>query len=181
MGIYGNLAKAIVEDQYRVLHEETVCKKDGLKIDVYPQNTRLLKGNPNNAYFEVYDNENYKKANKIIRLSVGYPWIIYHKSKKENWEMSSAEKEKLQEILNSPTQLKGYEGTVYQSILQYYDIPSTWPMPDFTNMKIKPTGKDEKQEIENKTKEHDKILEEIKKKEDKERQKQENMNKMYRR
>lgn len=124
--------------------------------------------------------KSFKKASKIIRIRVGYPWITTHNSKKENWSMNGEEKKELQELLNSPTEMnkEGYEGlTVYQSILKYYNIPLTWPMPDFTTIKPEPSKKEKEKEVKEKTAEHNKILEDIKKQEEKEAKKLENMRK----
>lgn len=59
MGIYGNIVNKFVEDRIRVLNEDTVGSSNDMKIDVYPQKTRELNGNPDNAYFEVYDNKKF--------------------------------------------------------------------------------------------------------------------------
>lgn len=152
-GVYGKLARRLAEVQTQqkelsVLSEECIGRTENMCIHVYQQETRKLKGDPENAYMEVYNNKAKNKATKMIRLVIGAPYYRDHSGQQPLWDdMNSKEKKELKELLNSPTVSKHYTGkTVFQAALSYYNIDPNLPVTDYTNMIAEPSSNQKKKD-----------------------------------
>lgn len=130
----------------------------GIGVSVNPDSNR--QGNP---YFKFYNNPNYTKATKIIRILFASPDYVYHKDGKQLWELNNKEKKLLIDILRQES--NQYDGYTNWEIAKYnwnceylevqlnmkkyfkgeYDeqytsnagyVPSTLKMPDYSKLTI---------------------------------------------
>lgn len=153
MGIYGQFAKRLCESNLNLLNQPVILSEDcigannNMSVYVYKQDTRMLNGNPENAYMEVYNNKNMTKATKMIRLVIGKPYYRDHTGQKPLWNMKSADIKSLNKLMNSASNNKKYQGkTVFQAALDFYQIDPNLPVTDYTNMKPEPSSNQKKKD-----------------------------------
>lgn len=152
MGQYGHAFDSFISkriEDIQSIQENCIGKGNGMSAYVYKQETRELKGNPDNAYIEVYNNESQRRATKMIRLVVGQPYYRDHSGQKPLWKMNKNEVKALKSFLSSDSTEKEFEGyTVFGAALKFYEIDPSVSMPDYTNMKLEPSAKEKKKEQE---------------------------------
>ena len=90
-----------VNESNEILNEETVYyDSDNSILITVDGDGEKDRGFINDPYFKIYNNKNQKAASKEARISMKEPKYIYHKGKPQ-WNLSSRERKKLNEILNS--------------------------------------------------------------------------------
>ena len=91
--IYGNKLDKIA------LCEESIYKGNGVSISIDVDKNRNYGDKP---YVKIYNDENYRKATKIARISVSEkPEYIVHKDSKQPWNLNAKEKQKINDIFST--------------------------------------------------------------------------------
>ena len=122
-----------------VLLEGAVFKSPKMTIGVFPSDNRNY---GYQAYFKVYNNENYKKATKIARIHFMNPSYEMHSN--QHWPLNTTEKKMLIKILNTTIQINDVETTtVWKELIGEYNrgindkskhMPLNLVMPDYTQL-----------------------------------------------
>lgn len=116
------LRQAIAEDY---LYEfASIAKGDNNFIAVNPDPSR---GWYKKEYFKAYNNDNARKADKVIRIKFRTPEYVYHKNKdgKKDWSLNSKEKKALIRLLQKPSKfnnLSNWQYAILQFNLEAFDI-----------------------------------------------------------
>lgn len=139
----------------------TVYKNIGQHISVMvnPDSHRI-----GYTYFKVYNNSDYRKATKVVRILFTEPDFLYHHDGLLLWKLNSSQKKLLMQILQSPSlKFKGHtfwdvakfewNSEYFEEMFdvdiyfsggydeQYKDVvgyvASTLEMPDYTKLIIK--------------------------------------------
>lgn len=109
------LRQAIAEDY---LYEfASIAKGDNNFIAVNPDPSR---GWYKKEYFKAYNNDNARKADKVIRIKFRTPEYVYHKNKdgKKDWSLNSKEKKLLIRLLKSKSRVPNLTNWQY-AIIQF--------------------------------------------------------------
>lgn len=109
------LQQAIDED---CLYEfASIAKGNNNFIAVNPDSSR---GWYNEEYFKVYNNDNARKADKVIRIKFRSAQYVYHKNSdgKQDWILNSKERKQLIDLLNKQSKLPGFTNWQY-AIIQF--------------------------------------------------------------
>ena len=96
MGIY---SKKLKEE---LVTEVVVYTGNGMNIGIYPSKDRNY---GDDAYFKVYNNEDFKAADKVARIKFSAAeYGKYHKEgrKVKDWKLNPSEKKKLDQALSDP-------------------------------------------------------------------------------
>lgn len=126
MGLYGNKILNI--------NETVFYKGDGISIHV---NISDKFNYGDQAYFKVYDNENYAKATKVARIQVKDAKYEIHSDPggKDSWELNSKDKKNLITALKKKPNIgRNNKDTVYDAILDIYNINDIDEMPDYKKL-----------------------------------------------
>ena len=116
------LQQAIDEDY---LYEfASIAKGNNNFIAVNPDPSRGWYGE---EYFKVYNNDNAKKADKVIRIKFRSAEYVYHKNSdgKKDWNLNSKEKKTLIKLLQTPSKfdnLSNWQYAILQFNLEAFDI-----------------------------------------------------------
>lgn len=78
-------------------------------------------------YFKVYNNDNARKADKVIRIKFRSAEYVYHKNSdgKKDWNLNSKEKKSLIKLLQTPSKfdnLSNWQYAILQFNLEAFDI-----------------------------------------------------------
>ena len=109
------LQQAIDED---CLYEfASIAKGNNNFIAVNPDPSRGWYGE---EYFKVYNNDNARKADKVIRIKFRSAQYVYHKNSdgKQDWILNSKERKQLIDLLNKQSKLPGFTNWQY-AIIQF--------------------------------------------------------------
>lgn len=116
------LQQAIDEDY---LYEfASIAKGNNNFIAVNPDPSRGWYGE---EYFKVYNNDNARKADKVIRIKFRSAEYVYHKNSdgKKDWNLNSKEKKTLIKLLQTPSKfdnLSNWQYAILQFNLEAFDI-----------------------------------------------------------
>lgn len=116
------LQQAIDEDY---LYEfASIAKGNNNFIAVNPDPSRGWYGE---EYFKVYNNDNARKADKVIRIKFRSPEYVYHKNSdgKKDWNLNLKEKKTLIKLLQTPSKfdnLSNWQYAILQFNLEAFDI-----------------------------------------------------------
>lgn len=156
MGYYGYFLenfKKKYPDRVNIVTEVCIGFNQDMCAYTYKQETRKLEGDPENAYIEIYNSNNKRKATKMVRLLIGEPYYRDHKDQQPLWKMNAKEIKELNDFLNSDSNVEKYKGkTVFQAALDFYNIDPNLPVTDYTNMKLEPSSSQKKKDKDSKKK-----------------------------
>lgn len=152
------MIRLVLEEYLEEMATIYKSKEYGVCVAVNPDSGRS--GNP---YFKFFNNSDFRKATKIIRILFKKPDYVVHKDGKQLWKLNTKEKKLLIEILNTESkQYKGYtnwEAAKFNWNYEYmeelldieeyyagnYDelyknnpgyVPSTLKMPDYNKLNV---------------------------------------------
>lgn len=102
----------------------SITKGDNNFIAVNPDPSRGWYGE---EYFKAYNNDNARKAEKVIRIKFRAPEYVFHKNNdgKKDWILNSKEKKKLINLLQKPSKfnnLTNWQYAILQFNLEAFDI-----------------------------------------------------------
>ena len=117
--------------------ENVIYKNNGVFITVNPDIKRNWSSE--NAYFKIYNSENYRKATKVARITLIVPKYIIHSNDdgKGNWDLSSSERKLLDNIMHSKKNgISNWESlcTMFNNMIGR-DLNFPKEIPDFKNIK----------------------------------------------
>lgn len=113
---FDNLINKAIDEDY--LYEfASIAKGNNNFIAVNPDSSR---GWYNEEYFKVYNNDNARKADKVIRIKFRSAQYVYHKNSdgKQDWKLNSKERKQLIDLLNKQSKLPGFTNWQY-AIIQF--------------------------------------------------------------
>ena len=113
----------LINDLQDVLNEEhlyefaSIARGNNSFIAVNPDSSR---GWFKEEYFKVYNNDNARKADKVIRIKFRTAQYVYHKNSdgKQDWNLNSKERRQLIDLLNKQSKLPGFNNWQY-AIIQF--------------------------------------------------------------
>ena len=152
------MIKLVLEEYLEEMATIYKSKEYGVCVAVNPDSGRS--GNP---YFKFFNNSDFRKANKIIRILFKKPDYVVHKDGKQLWKLNTKERKLLIQILKMESD--SYEGISNWNAAKYdwnreyleeslnirkyfngdYDelykdnpgyVPSTLKMPDYSKLNI---------------------------------------------
>ena len=65
------------------------------------------------CYFKIFNNPDYTSATKLARIDMNSPSYIYHKDRRQNWQLNAKLRKNLVQFMNSESEV--YNGSNWQA------------------------------------------------------------------